>query len=414
MNSSKVLSARLSVLAAGGAAGDDAAAYDDSHEMLLLSPADDAADPNELMSHPAHGQTWRCMLRSDAVRVEDRLELSDGGGHHNRNDRGAAVCARVVAVHRPWLEDGEADGIEADVMFEVDNQAAYNMDSLLRAYGAIPIPPYLNRDAVFSDTTAYQTVYADKQGSVAAPTAGLHFSDDMMDELRADGSAHTVSDVTLHVGAGTFKPVVGGIDDHEMHRESFDIGVDVLDALIASLSKNVPIVPVGTTSVRVLESLYWMGARKLLRGGGGVDDVDDDSLSPPPPVHLAQWEPREIAKEYSAACRALPNADCALVSLSSPSMNGGNCGSGSSSSGKKTTMTTSCLRGTTEICIAQGYEFQIIDGLVTNFHQSKSTLMHLTAAVVGGEERLRECYAHAIREEYRFLSFGDACFMVLA
>ena len=216
MNSSKVLSARLSVAAAGAEETDD----DSNFEMLLLSPADAAADPDSLMSHPARGQTWRCMLRSDALGVGDRLKLLRVD---HDNFSGDDVCARITAVHQSWLEDGEDDGVEADVMFEEDNDqvkvnaTTLNMDTLLRAYGAIPIPPYLNRDAVSSDATTYQTVYADKQGSVAAPTAGLHFSDEIMAELRGDFSAHTVSDVTLHVGAGTFKPVVGEIEDHEMH-----------------------------------------------------------------------------------------------------------------------------------------------------------------------------------------------------
>jgi S-adenosylmethionine:tRNA-ribosyltransferase-isomerase (queuine synthetase) len=396
MNSSKVLSARLLAMVDQQAC-----------EVLLLSPSDDSADPNGLLAQPATGQTWRCMIRNDTIQVDDQLSVimsssidGDGDDDDDQNQdqdtliRNGTTTLRVAAVHEPWLEEGENDGVEADVTFESNSNTmdmSTSMDDLLRVFGAVPIPPYLNRDAIQHDDITYQTVYANKQGSVAAPTAGLHFSDSMMDELQ--NSNHIMSDVTLHVGAGTFKPVVDGIDEHQMHRESFEVTKNALNSLIASLSNNVPIVPVGTTSVRVLESLYWMGARTMLQSEKWYQGA-------PTTLMLGQWEPHAITQEYLAAKQHLPLAHQAFESLLweiYPAADG-----------------EFCIRGNTEICIAHDYQFQVIDGLVTNFHQSKSTLMYLASAVLGGEARLREAYTHAIAERYRFLSYGDACFMVVA
>ena len=376
-NESAVLSARLLV--------SPQTAPSASFEMLLLSPANDLADPDSLCRTDANGQLWRTMLRNDCIQEGDILTVHSQQLHDSSPSKHSV---RVVRVHSPWIEDDENDGVEADVEFITHSTT---MKDLLDVFGDTPIPPYFNRDAIASDAERYQTVFAAKFGSVAAPTAGLHFSDAVMQQIQ---DIHTLSKVTLHVGAGTFKPVnAQGIDQHDMHRETWEITKDALHSLIHSLSNAVPIIPVGTTSVRVLESLYWMGARVIANRDAW------NSGQAPPPLALSQWEPAEIIEQYALNSELLPTPARAFEALLwevYPAALG-----------------SFCLRGTTEICISPGYEFRVIDGLVTNFHQSSSTLMYLTSAVLGSDERLLECYAHAIENNYRFLSYGDACYMVV-
>lgn len=392
MNSSKVLSARLQVRSKSNHS---------PCELLLLSPADDS-DPNNLMQQPAAGQVWRCMIRSSELGAGDGLRLLNSdttGDVEIKEDRnGEHDMVYIRNVHGLWIEDGEEDGIEADVEFSVLNETdgRITMDDVLSKFGAVPIPPYLNRDPVSTDNETYQTIYAKKQGSVAAPTAGLHFSDSMMSKIKSNGSNHIVSEVTLHVGAGTFKPVDAGIESHNMHRESFEVTEEALEALIKSISISVPVVSVGTTSVRVLESLFWLGARNMLAKNSSTtsSQVSDRALA------LGQWEPDDIIDAYGALNVRLPLPEHALSALRH-------------NLHKDETSCSLCLTGTTEICIAKDYRFQLTDGLVTNFHQSKSTLMYLTSALLGGETRLLEAYDHAIRQQYRFLSYGDACLMIV-
>ena len=163
-------------------------------EVLLLSPSDNQADPNMLLDRPANGQAWRCMIRHEKMQVNDQLPLVSP-----KDDTGFKTALRIAKIHGSWLEEGEDDGVEADVVIEVGSEGDFagstSMDTVLQAFGSVPIPPYLNRDAVATDDTTNQTVYADKQGSDASPTAGLHISDAMMNELR---SGEYAVDVTLH------------------------------------------------------------------------------------------------------------------------------------------------------------------------------------------------------------------------
>ena len=390
-NESKVLQARLLVRPPSAA----------PFEMLLLSPADDLADPNVLTRTDANGQLWRTMLRNDQVQVGDVLQLEI---QHQESDASTSTSTlqsvRITCIHSPWIEEDENDGVEADVEFITASPSSPSssssssspspptMKDILDTYGVTPIPPYFNRDTDDSDSERYQTVFAKTYGSVAAPTASLHFSKDLLQKME---QKHLLTKCVLHVGAGTFKPVhEDGIESHEMHRESFEITKASLDSLISSLKTETPIIPVGTTSVRVLESLYWIGARTILNGTTGNNNT------------LGQWEPNEIIQMYSDANQYLPLPARALSSLMWEV--------------PITVDNDFCLKGTTEICIstAAEYEFQICDALITNFHQSGSTLMDLTSAVLGGDERLLEAYDHAIANKYRFLSYGDCCYMILA
>ncbi len=238
---------------------------------------------------------------------------------------------------------------------------------LLHAAGAIPLPPYIKRKAETSDSERYQTVYAKHDGSVAAPTAGLHFTEHIFNSLKDKNIR--LDYVTLHVGAGTFKPVKAELmEDHEMHAEWIDVSRGLIENLIQSLHGN--IIAVGTTSLRTVESLYWIG-RKVVSGewlvvSGGI----------------TQWEVYERKGEDITAKQALE----ALVMWM-----------------KKNKLDRLVTR--TQILIAPGYQFRIIKGLITNFHQPQSTLLLLVAALIG--EDWRKVYEYAMKNEFRFLSYGD-------
>ncbi len=239
---------------------------------------------------------------------------------------------------------------------------------ILEASGMIPLPPYLHREAVESDKERYQTVYARFDGSVAAPTAGLHFTDNILQQLTEKGIQ--TQKVTLHVGAGTFKPVSSEtIREHEMHTEKVAVSKKVLKSLLKQLGN--PVIPVGTTSMRTIESLFWM-ALKIKLGLTNSFEVN-------------QWDPYELE---------IP---------------------GDFSTGEALTLLINTLeqnnleelKGETRLMIAPGYQFRLATGLITNFHQPKSTLLLLVSALIG--ERWKEAYDFALKNSFRFLSYGDSC-----
>jgi S-adenosylmethionine:tRNA ribosyltransferase-isomerase len=242
---------------------------------------------------------------------------------------------------------------------------------VLRGAGHLPLPPYLNRADTAVDAVRYQTVYAAHEGAVAAPTAGLHFSDAVLAELvaRQISSAR----VTLHVGAGTFQPVKAEhMDGHAMHGEPISVSADVLRQLLQHAPN--PIIAVGTTSLRTLESLYWLGARLV------------QEPTPEPTWHVSQWQPYEPQPAVSPAK--------ALQALLDYLANSG----------------ADTLHATTQLLIAPGYRFRVVSGLVTNFHQPESTLLLLVAALIGPE--WRTVYEHALSHNYRFLSYGDSSLLL--
>ncbi len=246
-----------------------------------------------------------------------------------------------------------------------DNEITFSQ--IINAIGMIPIPPYLNRKAEESDNKRYQTIYAEDEGSVAAPTAGLHFTESIFNALKIKGIE--VDSITLHVGAGTFKPVVSPeVDGHEMHVEKIVVQVKTLEHLLEKINSD--IIPVGTTSMRTLESLYWM-AIKLLQG--------DTSFS------VGQWD------AYKLNNYKLSNREAIEVLLSYFREND-----------------LSEIHGETRLMIAPGYKFKFATGLITNFHQPKSTLLLLVSALVGDD--WKRAYEFALEHEYRFLSYGDSCF----
>lgn len=239
---------------------------------------------------------------------------------------------------------------------------------ILEYSGLTPLPPYLHRKAEVSDKTRYQTVYARLNGSVAAPTAGLHFTETILRKL--DKKGIDTDKLILHVGAGTFKPVsTETIGDHEMHTEQIRVSFHTLKHLFNA--QNRQIIPVGTTSMRSLESLYWMALRLEL----GMEN----------PFSVSQWDPyqSEIPAGFSPA-RALKILISTLEKNNQP-----------------------FLRGETQLIIVPGYRFRFAQGLITNFHQPKSTLLLLVSALIG--EQWKEAYDFALQNDFRFLSYGDSC-----
>ncbi|RYD56822.1 MAG: S-adenosylmethionine:tRNA ribosyltransferase-isomerase [Sphingobacteriales bacterium] len=244
---------------------------------------------------------------------------------------------------------------------------------VLHYAGHVPLPPYLNREAAVEDEARYQTIYAKEEGSVAAPTAGLHFTDGIMQSLQ-DRHINTAF-LTLHVGAGTFKPVKADtMAEHEMHAEWIEIEVDTIQQLIKNLNSG--IVAVGTTSLRTLESLYWIGAKLLQH------IVPDFSG-----IAVAQWDPYEFKTDASPSHALQTIVDWLLRN-------------------EQTKLVTR-----TQILIAPSYQFKVIKGIVTNFHQPQSTLLLLVAAITGKD--WRKIYDYALQHDFRFLSYGDGSLLWL-
>jgi S-adenosylmethionine:tRNA ribosyltransferase-isomerase len=243
--------------------------------------------------------------------------------------------------------------------------------TVVEGAGFIPIPPYLNRESEATDSTDYQTVYASLKGSVAAPTAGLHFTPEVFNALRDKGV--DVADVTLHVGAGTFRPVKSdSIGEHDMHTETFVVSRTLVEKLIAALQEQRPVIAVGTTSVRTLETLPILGFQ-LMDGNEGL--------------HVTQWEAYDRTGETVVALTAL--RDYILA-------HGDEKGE---------------IVASTAIMIAPSFKWRVVKGMVTNFHQPKSTLLLLVSSFLqrngAPANEWRELYADAMANDYRFLSYGD-------
>ena len=236
---------------------------------------------------------------------------------------------------------------------------------LVEACGETPLPPYLNRKAQEQDKSRYQTVYSEKEGAVAAPTAGLHFTEEIFSGLRKKGIQEAA--LTLHVSAGTFQPIkVETVEEHPMHSEQMEIKLETIEKLLKHEGK---IVAVGTTSVRTLESMYWFGVQ-LLENRGSIFQIEK----------LAPYARRE----------SLPTGKEALEAIVK----------------EMNAKSVDSLLGTTEIFIFPGYRFQLVDGLITNFHQPGSTLILLIAALLGKD--WKKVYQEALANNYRFLSYGDS------
>ena len=348
-NNTKVIQARLHFRKETGAL----------IEVFLLEPYRPA--DYEQMFQTTGECSWLCMIGNLKKWKEGRLR------------RTFDVKGRSVTLTAERKEDV---GKSYRVDFEWDDNTV-SFAELLDSVGELPIPPYLNRETQESDKKTYQTVYSKIKGSVAAPTAGLHFTPEVLAAIDAAGVER--DEVTLHVGAGTFKPVKSEeIQDHEMHTEYICVHRESLEKLI---KHNAEAIAVGTTSVRTLESLYYMG----LKLEKNMDLSEED-------LHVGQWEPYDDANvEASAHVSPLKAIQNILAYLDRHSL--------------------SALHSSTQIIIAPGYDYKIVKMLVTNFHQPQSTLLLLVSAFLHGGD-WHKIYDYALAHDFRFLSYGDSSLLI--
>ncbi len=335
-NNTKVIPARLIFKRATGA----------EIEVFCLEPH----EPTDYqISLTAKGEcSWRCIVGNLKRWKEDTLQLP------------FTFQEKQYSLFANKLHDNNG---EATVKFSW-NCSELTFAEVIDICGALPIPPYLHRETEQSDYERYQTIYSKYQGSVAAPTAGLHFTPTVLGELKNKNI--DVAEVTLHVGAGTFKPVKSDtINEHEMHTEHFTVSIKTLEKLLTNHNN---IVAVGTTSARTLESIYWIGCNLL----------KSNILN----THTNQWTPYQNSDEimFSTAVENI------IKHLNNNNLKQ--------------------LSADTQILIAPPYKFKTIKGIVTNFHQPQSTLLLLVSAMVG--DRWKDIYSYALEHDFRFLSYGDS------
>ena len=317
-------------------------------EVFCLEPLE--PHDYQLSLSSTTGCTWKCMVGNAKKWHTEAIELK--AGEWTLRAYKQETLGNTFAVRFEWDE--------ANVSFA----------EILDAMGELPIPPYLNRKTEESDKTTYQTVYSRIKGSVAAPTAGLHFTESVLTDLRNRGIE--TDEVTLHVGAGTFLPVkTADANEHTMHTEIIAVPKSTIEHIIAKIGH---IVAVGTTSMRTLESLYFIGCRFLNTEASEYRNIEN--------IHVGQFEPYE-QKSFPSTEEALR----AIVAYLD-------------ATGQQT------LHAETQIMIKPGYVFHVVDQLITNFHQPQSTLLLLVSAFVGGD--WRTIYDYALGHDFRFLSYGDS------
>ena len=359
-NNTKVIQARLHFRKETGAL----------IEIFLLEPAQPA--DYELMFQSRERCSWYCLVGNLKKWKEGTLSRTITIG-------GETLTVRATR--------GQLHGTSYEILLEWDRHTV-SFSEIIETMGELPIPPYLNRETQESDKTTYQTVYSKIKGSVAAPTAGLHFTPQVL----ADLDAHHIDreELTLHVGAGTFKPVKSEeIAGHEMHTEYIAVRRQTLEKLLAH---GCEAIAVGTTSVRTLESLYYMGLKVLAN-----PDVTEAQL------HVDQWEPYEReegkvkSEKFAAADEReevkVKSEDSIRALLAWMDRND-----------------LQTLHSSTQIIIAPGYDYKIVRMLVTNFHQPQSTLLLLVSAFVKGD--WRKIYDYALANDFRFLSYGDSSLLI--
>lgn len=338
-------------------------------EVFLMEPA--APTDYELMFQTRGECSWLCM-------VGNLKKWKEGSLVRTFDVAGSTI--NFKATMRRDIIDAKSGGTNYWVDFAWDNPQV-SFAEILDAVGELPIPPYLNRETQDSDKTTYQTVYSKIKGSVAAPTAGLHFTDKVLAAIDAAGVRR--EELTLHVGAGTFKPVKSEeIDGHTMHTEYVCVRRDTLQTL---LDYDCCAIAVGTTSVRTLESLYYMGVKLEANPDAAEEDL-----------HVCQWEPYEKADGTPVGGN--------LIDGITPQKAISNIIAWLDKNNLKT------LHSSTQIIIAPGYEYKIVKVLVTNFHQPQSTLLLLVSAFLKGD--WRNVYDYALSHDFRFLSYGDSSILI--
>ena len=339
-------------------------------EIFCLEPADIYKDITTAMLTKKE-VLWGCLIGGAKKWKEGSLHIKYGNNH------------TLTATKHTTLADSFL------IKFEWDNEVQ-SFAEVLEAAGNIPLPPYFNRAVEANDKERYQTVYAVAEGSVAAPTAGLHFTPRLFEKLTAKNI--TKAFVTLHVGAGTFKPVKAArMEEHEMHAEFIDVQKSFIEMLRDQFTAgNQNIIAVGTTSLRTLESLYWMGAKIIAANYASNSSANNLANLSIENISVNQWDPYELMPQNE-----LPSTAAALGALCKWM--------------DQNSLTRLITK--TQIIIAPGFRFKIIDGLITNFHQPQSTLLLLVAAITNGQ--WKPMYDYALQNDFRFLSYGDGCLIWL-
>ena len=344
-NNSKVINARIKFTKPTGAV----------IEIFCLEPSGEITDYSSVMAANKSVQ-WKCFVGGAAKWKDEILQKE------------IEVAGKAIVLHAKKITK-----ITEAFIVEFFWEAPYCFAEIIEAAGKVPLPPYIKRNTDGEDSSRYQTIFAVHDGSVAAPTAGLHFSPAIFEKLTAKNIQKAF--VTLHVGAGTFKPVKAEtMQEHEMHAEYIDVNLATIEKLKDNLGK---ITAVGTTSLRTLESLYWMG----------IKVHQNPAITNP---EIFQWDVYEadIANSTYSTLEAL--------NFLTDWMNTYN---------KKTLFTR------TQILIVPGYNFHVVNMLVTNFHQPRSTLLLLVAAAIGDD--WQKMYDHALKNDFRFLSYGDGNLLFL-
>ena len=339
-------------------------------EVFLMEPALPA--DYEQMFQTTGKCSWLCM-------VGNLKKWKEGPLMRDFEIKGKALTLSATMDRNKTME--KRGGTNYWVDFEWDNPEV-NFAEILEAVGELPIPPYLNRATQESDKTTYQTVYSKIKGSVAAPTAGLHFTDAVLHDLDQKGVVR--DEVTLHVGAGTFKPVKSvEIEDHHMHTEYIVVHRHTFERL---LQHDCSVIAVGTTSVRTLESLYYMGVKLAMNPQCTEEDL-----------HVNQWEPYDLPHNEEGL--VLVDGEPVSVEQSVRNLLDYLNRDG-----------LEALHSSTQIIIAPGYVYKIVKMLVTNFHQPQSTLLLLVSAFLKGD--WRKVYDYALSHDFRFLSYGDSSLLI--
>ena len=344
-NDTKVIKARILFQKPTGA----------SIEIFCLEPHEKVND-YAVVFQQKNSTRWKCMIGGAGKWKEKYLEKK------------IEINGREISL-KGCLVEKLTDAYVVELSWTPGD---FSFAEIIDHAGQTPLPPYIKRKAEQSDTERYQSIYSHYEGSVAAPTAGLHFTENIFSSFQKKNII--AGFVTLHVGAGTFKPVKSAnMEGHQMHAEWIDVSTRFIEQLMEQISH--PVFCVGTTSVRTVESLYWMGLKVFLNPGIGFENLK-----------ITQWEVYEDPLQ-NARC-SLPEALQALWHYLKK---------------KKANR----LLVQTQIIIAPGYEFKITDGIITNFHQPKSTLLLLIAAMTG--QKWSAIYDYALSHQFRFLSYGDGC-----
>jgi len=322
-------------------------------EVFCLEPLRSESDI-QLAFQQTNKSSWKCLVGNNKKWKGEKLEKE--------------IFINLKKLVLVAQKIGEREGY-FEIAFSWD-PSNYSFAEVIESAGVMPLPPYIKRQAEESDELRYQTIYAKNDGSVAAPTAGLHFSESVMFDLSKNNIKKTF--ISLHVGAGTFKPVnTVSIADHTMHAEQISITVSAIEQLINSDFEN--IIAIGTTSVRTLESLYWMGVKL-------IEKNNEQNC-----FHIEQWDAYNLFKKITISPK-----ESFLSLLEYLKQN-----------------KLDRLKASTQMIIIPGYQFRVINGMVTNFHQPQSTLLLLISAFLGNH--WKDAYNYALKNNFRFLSYGDSC-----